>query len=416
MGRLLVYFWRYTPVILCLFAFRAPSTCAQTNSQGASDLMRQRLALEERLGEARKTGLADDDPTLRELEEQLLTVRFQEDAAERQEAAATKGFSSSDIQVPVYFITTRSKDRTGRFGSTPRANGYSLGIAVTKIPVSYAVRKDLFPAPEANISLEGVPSVRALAGESELINAIAKDQKDSSGRKRRVLLFIHGYNVNFEAAINATARLATEVQYSVIPVALDWTSAGHSWDYWQDEDNVRAATVDLTPFLRDFLTNSSLEVDIVCHSMGARLVTTALAQLAGNGVKLKALKRVAFGAGDISTDEFARQWPTLLGLQGVQFTFYVSDSDLALWASHVVIHHIPRLGDAGSPPFIPEGGTTVDASNLRDLIDDPFGHSYLYESPRVGADLGSWIDGHQSPLQRGLEQITSGENAYYVIP
>ena len=126
------------------------------------------------------------------------------------------------------------------------------------------------------------------------------------------------------------------------------------------------------------------------------------------------LKRVVYGAGDISQNEFAQQWQSLRKLQDVQYTFNVSNDDLALRLSRI-LHQIPRLGDARAPLMIPDGASTVDATSVMGSRFEIFGHSYLYASPEVGADIGSWIDGEQSPLQRGLQQITYEGKTYYVF-
>ena len=148
--------------------------------------------------------------------------------------------------------------------------------------------------------------------------------------------------------------------------------------------------------------------------MGAREVTSALAELGRHGVRLPALHKVVFAAADIWSKEFIDAWPDLQRLEGVEFGFYASNHDLALRLSHIV-HRLPRLGDAAPTISAPVGGMTVDASAV-DSVFQAAGHSYILNSPKIGADLGAWIDSNTSPKDRGLLQIVRAGQTYYVFP
>ena len=204
---------------------------------------------------------------------------------------------------------------------------------------------------------------------------IASDAIDSQGHKRRVLLFVHGYNVSFDDALDATARLSAEVQFPVIPVASLGHPTAHTPDIGTTRITYATSSKRFMEFLQGFLSKSQPEVDIVCHSMGAREVTSALAELGRHKARLPALHKVIFAAADIWSKEFIDVWPDLQKLDGVEFEFYASNHDLALKLSHIV-HRVPRLGDA-SPVTAPAGGTTVDASALATF--QAVGHSYILD-------------------------------------
>jgi esterase/lipase superfamily enzyme len=214
--------------------------------------------------------------------------------------------------------------------------------------------------------------------------------------------------------METAALFSTEVQFPVISIAYSWPSAGTYIGYWHDEDMVRASSLRFRAFLQALLTKSPAEVVIVCHSMGVREVTSSLAELGRSGVQLQALHKVIFAAADISKEEFGEAWPDMKKLSGVQFGFYASSHDVAMTLSHVV-HGLDRLGDASPPVMAPAGGTTVDATNV-DPIYQEAGHSYILKSPRIGTDVGMWVDSDMSPAARGLTQVVRFGQTYYLIP
>lgn len=396
-----------------------PPAAAQTAAASSIDELRQRKrVLEHEVQKLESENISTNSIILRHLQEQLLEVTGDEDAALQQLPESPKGFNdqTSYIAVPVYYVTDRAKTDDRDFGSQLRSHGVEFGLSTVTLGLTYGVRPDLI-AGARNLpqgSRTSPPAIKGMNDEKELIKAIAENKTDAQGRERRVLLFVHGYDVSFAGAMNAAAKLSTEVQFPVIPLAYTWPSDGSYIGYWHDEDVVRASYQRLSAFLETLLTKSPAEVVIVCHSMGAREVTSALVELIHRGMKTPALHKVVFAAGDISSQEFMEAWPELQKLNGVQFAFYASDHDLALRLSHIV-HRLARLGDASPEIIAPPGGMTVDASAV-DSVFQAAGHSYILNSPKLGADLGMWIDGEPTPTARGLTQIVRSGQSYYFFP
>lgn len=364
-----------------------------------------------------KNGVVET-PQLRSLREQLLQATGEEDAALQEVPKGSKGLfgTASLISMPVFYITDRARISGGSFGGELRDQGVAYGKSVVTLDTDYGVRIDMIAGarnlPPGNGTSS--PVLQNLDGMQSLLDSIGPNTTDPQGRRRRVLLFVHGYNVTFNDALTATARISSEVQFPVIPVAYSWPSDGSYVGYWHDEDNVRGSSRRFMSFLEEFLKKSPTEVIIVCHSMGAREVTSALAELGRHGSRFPALQKIIFAAADISSKEFLDEWPYLQKLEGVQFGFYASDHDLALRLSHVV-HRLPRLGDASPIITAPVGGTTVDASAV-DPVYQAAGHSYILNSPKIGADLGAWIDGNTPPANRGLVQVVRAGQTYFIFP
>lgn len=391
---------------------QSPSA-ASPNS--VSTLAARESALRKEVQQLRANHVAESDPGLKQVQSDLLEVTGQEDAAIQRLPENAKGASTTYVSIPVFFVTDRTKNGSA-FGDSVNATGVEYGISSTNLGLPYGVRVDAIPGAK-NLSQSAhlaPPTTQPLKDMEALLAAIMPNRTDEIGRKRKILLFVHGYNVSFPEAMTAAAKLATVVQFPVIPIAYSWPSSGTLRGYWHDEDTIRASYAGFMDFLKDFVTRSPLDVVLICHSMGAREVTAALAEMGRSNTQLPALKQVVFAAGDVSQQEFIEAWPWLLKLRGVEYGFYVSDHDLALRLSHVV-HSLPRLGDAAPTVLAPQGGVTIDASAI-DSVFQALGHSYVLDSPKVGSDIGAWIDGGQAPRARGLIPIGVPAKTYYVFP
>jgi esterase/lipase superfamily enzyme len=53
-----------------------------------------------------------------------------------------------------------------------------------------------------------------------------------------ILIFIHGYNVNFVTAVRQTAQLSYDLRFKGVPLTYSWTSQGELSQYPKDEASV----------------------------------------------------------------------------------------------------------------------------------------------------------------------------------
>jgi len=384
------------------------SPASQTMSQQET----QRSSLERALNSERQAGKAAEDPSIQRLEDELMQALEDEETA-KELHGATKG-PSQYLQTPVLYATNRK--RVGSIlSSDPRPeNSVELGIVNVTIATRYGVRTDYLPGAQlvSKASSAGISGTSSFDTVGQFQSTLkAEALKGRSARK--ILLFVHGFNTSFEGALERTALIATELQSPVVPITYSWPSAGSAMQYAHDEDMVRASTEAFGAFLKQLLSNSPVEVVIICHSMGAREVTSVLSDLAKEGFDTNKLSRVVFVAADIFTSEFQSKWPVLSSLKKISYAFYASDSDWPLKVSFFK-HDADRLGYANSKLWPPPGATTVNASNV-DSILDTFGHSYI-ENPQLGADIGNWITTGADPVQRGLLRHATPNGTVYYFP
>jgi esterase/lipase superfamily enzyme len=356
------------------------------------------------------------------VQERLLVATEALECQQNNSISIQKGIltTSTFVEVPLLYVTDRERatsNKTDEFYSSAANTGLEFGKVNATINEIGAIRTGLIGGAKrvsAPASM-GRAQVQALQLLSEKEFTRILMGSGLKGRKPvRVLLFVHGFNVQFHQAALSLARLATSMQVPLVPVFYSWPSQGEVLGYWHDEDEVSAAVIRFEPFLERLLSLPINEVIIVCHSMGARIVTRTLGELARKNAQPSSLKKVAFAAADINVEEFNSQWPYLEQMRGVQWTLYESSGDLALRLS-TYIHHFRRLGESDGNAYTRGGIDTIDASATTSVFRT-FGHSYVVSSPALAADIGDWVAQDLPPALRGLQRMAQGKAVYWKFP
>lgn len=212
-----------------------------------------------------------------------------------------------------------------------------------------------------------------------------------------VLLFVHGFNVQFESALIRSAQLAVDLAQDDIfnpgvPALFSWPSAGRLTGYKKDRATSLASAEHLTEFLN--ILTRDLEIDrinIIAHSMGNRVLTKAIEDYAEAFLIEEDTPDVEFriilAAADVDRDVF-NQVTGVLDTLDPNVTIYTSDGDRALVASEI-INRATRLGYTdGDRPYIRENPAyqTVDATDVATELFG-LGHSYYSDNPFVLGDM-----------------------------
>jgi len=223
-------------------------------------------------------------------------------------------------------------------------------------------------------------------------------------RQRDLLLFVHGFNVGFEAALVRTAQLALDLPFNGAVVSYAWPSQGGLSNYRADEAVNQDSIAPFHQFLQSLRAGlpKDTKIHLVVHSMGNRLVLAALQQPTGKGEDSQPwLKNLVLCAPDVGLADY-RQWLPQVAAQTERITLYASRGDAALVASKV-LHREQRIGEAN--PVICEAGVeAIDCSG----IDFSFlGHSYYGSNIDVLGDLFELIKLDRPAAKRAhLQQIS----------
>jgi esterase/lipase superfamily enzyme len=236
------------------------------------------------------------------------------------------------------------------------------------------------PNPDKHVTLRSA----RLLDRAGFLAALALDSESQQGRQ--ALVFVHGYNVSFDAAVRRTAQIARDLRFDGAPILYSWPSTGAMLRYTEDETNAHWTEPHFQEFLRILLNDSALtSVHVICHSMGNRVAVETLKNLPPD-IDTRKLNQLILAAPDIDADTFA-QIAAGFCERARQTTLYASSRDLALRASKMV-HGYQRAGDTDPRVLIVKSIATIDASRVDTNL---LGHSYIGDGTSILADVDQLI-------------------------
>lgn len=195
------------------------------------------------------------------------------------------------------------------------------------------------------------------------------DAQDTQGR---VLIFVHGYNVEFADAVFRLAQIAEDLSIRAAPVLFSWPSGGELAGYYYDRESANYSRDAFESVLSQAVENENVsQVAILAHSMGSWITMETLRQMSiKDGELSEKITDVVLAAPDLDIDVFQKQFQRL-GPRRPHFTFLVSTDDRALNVSKVLGRGVQRLGaiDPSQEPYrsrieATPGVTFVDLSSL----------------------------------------------------
>lgn len=359
----------------------------------------------------------EDHPALYE---RLLEAMGDDVVAFRGTSLATRPPGARYVQVPVWYATDRAA--TGQADPSAWFSGdrgtLTYGRVEVSIPDSHEKgrletpslwRLQFRASPDRHVILQTVAPAGQADWQDQLREALG------TCTRRDVLLFIHGYNVDFETAARRAAQFAYDLEFTGACVLYSWPSEGRTLRYTVDEDAAIWTVDHFEEVLAALCTAVGAEcIHAVAHSMGSRVLAEGMRRLDVTSLPAGAarLREVVFAAPDINADTF-RAFVRKFHTRADRVTLYASSADRALACSHTV-HKYPRAGDAGNDLVVVAGLETVDASS----IDGAFmGHSYFCENRAVIQDLARLIlDGQGCAFPRwGLDERLAASGRYWVM-
>jgi esterase/lipase superfamily enzyme len=333
-------------------------------------------------------------------------------------AAAQEKIKGEPVQV--FYGTNRTsqvtKDGKVEYGIEPSQT--NVGMALVTIPpyprhIKGRVERpkwwqlDFKEDPEKHVVVADVAELSPKAFAERL-----RDSVNAPAGSKELFIFVHGYQVTFEEALRRTAQLHYDLEFAGTPVLFSWPSQGSLLGYWADEDNVDVSVWPLKDFIKTVARDSGASsVHLVGHSMGSRLITKALVDLAlERDLRLPAIDQLVFAAPDVYTKYFH---DSLASLKSVarHVTLYASSNDRALYWSKW-FHWHARAGESGRNIFYDARIDTIDVSDL----DTSFiGHSYYGDNRSVISDLYNLIRYKHSPPRFGLKLVTPDNPRYWLF-
>jgi esterase/lipase superfamily enzyme len=304
--------------------------------------------------------------------------------------------------IPVFFATNRNSiaanSREESFGGE-LAKELQFGQANVTIPVDkHRVgrvetphRWTLFPNKDREkrfVVFDNFEPLNQNQFTGRLAQAIPADQPQD------LLVFLHGYNVTFESAVRRAAQFSHDVDFPGVIVLFSWPSLGRPWDYAADGSRAEASATSLVKLLELLQDGRWNKVHLLAHSMGNRVLLSALADFPRPPVPLR---EIVFMAADVEVNIFEQKFGRSVRSSAL-ITSYASKVDRALSLS-AWIHRAARIGFIDGEPFVTDGLETVDASFVDTSL---LGHSYFSDDRALLTDLGILLREGFAAERRGL--------------
>ncbi|KAB0679055.1 alpha/beta hydrolase [Aureimonas leprariae] len=213
------------------------------------------------------------------------------------------------------------------------------------------------------------------------------------GAKRRVLVFVHGFNNRFDDAVYRFAQIVHDANADVTPVLFTWPSRASVFDYNYDKESTNYSRDGLEAVLQALARDPNVgEVAVLAHSMGTWLAVESLRQMAiRDGRVARKIRNVMLASPDIDIDVFRKQWAEL-GEPRPKFTIFVSTDDRALALSRLISGNRGRVG-AVDPSREP-ARSAIERAGI-DVIDlttvrggDRLNHTKFAQSPEIVQLIG----------------------------
>lgn len=321
-------------------------------------------------------------------------------------------------QVKVFFHTDRAPDRDDKnYFSGVRGDLY-YGISHIGIPAGHLMGRHEEPSllkfewsPDEHKHIK-VTDVKIQA-KDDFILGLSEAVSNSPGNK--VMVFVHGYNVEFGEASKVVAQFTNDLKFTGPVVLFSWPSQGTLTGYSTDETNAEWATAHFVEFMKTLLEEiPAKDIYLVAHSMGNRILGNGFNKLASDLPKsyLALFREIVMIAPDIDADVFRQDMAPRLARTGIHTTLYASSNDRALRASKA-FHGYARAGDAGEGVVVVDGVETVDVS---DASGGLLGHSYFAEDRRIMEDIFALLQsGQRADGRFGLGVVELDDGRYWTF-
>jgi esterase/lipase superfamily enzyme len=331
--------------------------------------------------------------------------------------APTRGSATAPTHavVRVLFATDRRIEtrRPLAFDSEPAdGNQISYGTCLISVPRDHRMgelegpsiwRLEFRPDPERHVLVLS----KELSDQARFFDEVRHLAERSDDQD--ALVFVHGYNVEFDDAARRTAQLAYDLGFKGPAIAFSWPSQATLTGYNRDARNVELSADSLRAVLSDLAKKANVKrIHVIAHSMGNRALVGALSKIA-NDVPVR---QIALIAPDIDAELFrrlARNFPSSIG----PITLYASSRDAALIAAATFAGY-PRAGQGGQDIVVTPGIDTVDASAV-DTSLTGLGHSYYADASQMLSDLFAFFGGNPASKRFGLRAAQSKDGPYWIF-
>ena len=245
----------------------------------------------------------------------------------------------------------------------------------------------------------------------EMEPGVILDGLEKTAGARGPALYVHGYYIGFEKGCRRATLLQQNAGLEGRFLWFSWPSDGAAAYYTHDEADLYWSLPDLASTIVELDKRFGTEtVDVIGHSLGARGVVLALAEVANRHPEVR-LGHVVLLAPDMDFGIFERILPRIKPISK-SLTVYTARGDKPLALSRQV-HGYPRLGESGNDVSRIAAVEVIDLSDLP--TESPTGHLYHIYSSAGGSDLRQLLnEGKRASARSGL--VAEANNLWRLQP
>jgi esterase/lipase superfamily enzyme len=337
-----------------------------------------------------------------------------------------KAIPQSDVkELAILFATNRRRD-TGKPGVAfggERGDGLIFGQGVVVAGREQISRRSERYATGAGtldksaaLTSERLLRIRRIVPADTAVQPFARLRPGTGSQpagERQALVFVHGYNVDFESALKRIAQIAFDLDFSGTCLLFSWPSKAKLLRYVYDRDSADIAVNHLIEFLdvaAEQMPNTRFH--FLAHSMGNVVLLSALEKIAlrGGSKSRIALGEIVLAHPDVDQDRFRQLAKSIKDL-APRVTLYTSSNDRATWVSKIV----GGSGRAGGVRIIVPSVDTIDISGLGTSLWST-NHNVYASNPLLFGDMGRLIaSGQRPPEQRTwfFEAVKTVDGVYW---
>jgi esterase/lipase superfamily enzyme len=214
-----------------------------------------------------------------------------------------------------------------------------------------------------------------------------------SGAKRKLLVFVHGFNTTFAEAVYGFAQIVRDSGAETRPVLFSWPSAGGPLNYLYDVNSATFSRDDLEFVLTRAVNDPNInEIAVMAHSLGNWLLMETLRQMSIRKGRIDPkIKNVIMADPDIDIDVFHKQLDRIGGPRP-RTTIFTSRDDKALEISKNLAGNVVRVGDLN--PNLSKYRSRLDRYNIV-IVDltkasagDAWDHAKFDDDPLIIRQIG----------------------------
>jgi esterase/lipase superfamily enzyme len=314
-------------------------------------------------------------------------------------------------KVNVYVASTRPAFTGDRLGA-PSAERARFYRQVVTMPPGRS--PGTIPRPQVggeNPRRHAVLADRTALAPDAFRNGLAETIGSQPGDRRDVLVYVHGFNTDYDEAAFRLVQVASDAGFRGTHVLFTWPSYRRVLAYAGDREVATASRDALEKLLTDLGRTPGVgRIHVIAHSMGAFLTMEGLRQaaIAGRGELDGHLGEVILAAPDLDVEVFRQQVARIS--RPSRISLFVQADDRALAASSTVAWDRQRVGsldvrNAQHREIISSLGVrvfTMRSGGWTDLVR----HGTFAEAPEIVRLIGGKI-GQPPVIEDSLPQAAA---------